>query len=100
MKMKRIYLVTALGALLYSCAPTTAEPIVENVTERAAPTGSAAEGKMLYLAKCQKCHKLKNIDDYNSERWDVVLPDMASKAKIEMKDQTLIGHYVKWELAN
>jgi len=94
--------ISALGVLLYlaSCSPTTTEAVVENVSEVAAPTGEAAQGKTIYEEKCQKCHKLKIIDNYSTERWSEVLPVMAEKAKLEGSEETLIGQYVNWELSN
>ena len=98
--MKKTLFILGTITLFAACAPKTTEAVIEEVAEVAMPTGEAAKGKLLYEAQCQKCHKLKVIDNYSAERWDVVLPDMAQKAKLEMSDQALIGQYVNWELAN
>ena len=96
--MKKIIFVGVV-AILASCTPKTAE-VVETETTVSYPTTEIAEGKGLYDGKCGRCHKLKTVDNYTSEQWAKILPDMAQKAKLPENETALIQEFITWELNN
>lgn len=101
--MKNLILFVAVTAALIACSEktsvaTTVEPVEEPV--KAEMTLAATEGKTLYEAKCQACHKLKNVDKYSNEEWDKILPNMAGKAKLNAEETAKIDVYIRWELEN
>lgn len=102
--MKNLLLFIAVTAVLIACSEkttvaTNVEPTIEEPA-KAEMTLAATEGKMLYEAKCQKCHKLKNVDKYSGEQWNKILPNMAAKAKLEGEETAKIDVYIRWELEN
>ena len=96
--MKKMIFVGAV-ALLASCAPKTTE-VVADVEPVSYPTAEIEQGHGLYDAKCQKCHKLKTIDNYTTEQWAEILPRMVKKAKMEDAETALVQEFVTWELQN
>ena len=96
--MKKLIFVGTV-ALLASCAPKTTE-VVEEAIEVSYPTAEIGQGKGLYDAKCQKCHKLKVVDNYTTEEWATILPKMAKKAKMEDSETALVQEFITWELQN
>ncbi len=96
--MKKIALIGCL-ALFASCAEKTTA-VVEEEVKVSYPTAEIEQGKGLYDAKCQKCHKLKIVDNYTTEQWAEILPKMAKKAKLEDSETALVQEFVTWELQN
>lgn len=52
------------------------------------------EGKSIYEAHCNKCHKYKVPESRNETKWDKVIPKMAKKAKLDSLQQSLVLKYV------
>ena len=100
--MKKQFSLLALLTIIVSCSPKTAEVITIPLTveHAASMTAEVNSGKILFDSKCHKCHKLKTIDDYSTEEWNVILPKMAKKANLDSADESLIHQYVTWELQN
>ncbi len=53
------------------------------------------QGKMVYNAKCGRCHVLKATGDFTASRWDGILRDMMPKAKLNTDEQNQVIAYVK-----
>lgn len=96
--MKKIILIGTV-AFFASCTPKNAE-VVETATSTTYPTAEISQGKGLYDAKCSKCHKLKVVDNFTTEQWSKILPDMAGKAKLPDNETALIQEFITWELNN
>ncbi len=96
--MKKIILIGVV-AILASCTPKTAE-VVETATPVTYPTAEIAQGKGLYDSKCSACHKLKTVDNFTTEQWAKILPNMAKQAKLPDSETALIQEFITWELAN
>lgn len=100
--MKKITLFIGVSLIIISCSPKTTEAVIETVAETEAadamPSIEIAEGKGLYEAKCHRCHKLKTVTDYNEAQWANILPDMASKAKLDESQTALVNQYITWKI--
>lgn len=97
--MKKLILVGVV-AILASCTPKTAEVVESSTPTVTYPTAEIAQGKDLYDSKCASCHKLKTVDNYTTEQWAKILPNMAAKAKLPDSETAMIQEFITWELAN
>lgn len=101
--MKKILFLGASIVVLAACSEKTTTSAVEPVVSE--PSGSemtadATQGKQIYQASCQRCHALKNIDDFSKEQWSRILPSMSKKAKLEPDQTAFVDAYIQWELQN
>lgn len=94
---KRIYFIL-LGTFIVSCSPKTTEVATEPVSEKEMPTSDIAEGKVVLLKNCAKCHEMKPIHDYTSGQWTKILPEMIKKSRLNEEEARQITAYVNWEL--
>ena len=101
-RMKKGIIAISVLVLASACSQKTAGELLDDAMEgdMEMPTAEIAQGKMLYESKCVTCHAAKQIDNYTVERWAVVLPNMAEKAKLDTTDTRLVGEYIDWELHN
>ncbi|MES1225016.1 MAG: hypothetical protein ABUT20_56540 [Bacteroidota bacterium] len=53
-----------------------------------------AEGKKIYEANCNKCHRYKVPESRDEAKWDDIIPKMAKKAKLSSDQQELVLKYV------
>lgn len=99
--MKKLLLGFGLAATVLACSEKTA-PTAVTSPETVAPamTADAEAGKSIFEANCQRCHGLKKIDDFSQADWSRILPNMASKAKLDASQTALVDTYIQWELAN
>lgn len=61
---------------------------------------NVAQGKAIFEKKCQRCHALKNIDNYTLQQWEVILPKMSKKAMMGKKKRNKVNAYIQWKLTN
>ena len=54
-------------------------------------------GHAIYTTKCTKCHALKVVDNYTTDRWTGILKSMIPKAKL---DDTESGQVTAYVMAN
>ncbi|MBS1934892.1 MAG: hypothetical protein JST96_12900 [Bacteroidetes bacterium] len=52
------------------------------------------EGKKIYEANCNKCHRYKAPESRDEAKWDDIIPKMAKKAKLSSDQQELVLKYV------
>jgi cytochrome c5 len=52
------------------------------------------QGKSIYTAHCNKCHRYKVPESRKEAKWDKVIPKMAKKAKLDSVQQSLVLKYV------
>ncbi len=76
-----------------SCSQKTTET-VSTVEAKPASTEELAKGKSLYAEHCIKCHKTYSPSDFTAANWHHIIPDMATKAKIDGVTSDLILTYV------
>jgi mono/diheme cytochrome c family protein len=92
--MKKIFVIAGLvaGIVIASCSPKTTPPPAATTT---APTGDVAAGKDTYVAKCQRCHELKNPGDFNTRQWVKLVDEMAPKAHLDDAEKANVLAYVQ-----
>ena len=103
--MKKITLFIGVSLFIISCSPKTTE-VIETVEETAVqtesvltmPSAAITEGKVIYEAKCHRCHKLKTVTDYSEAQWANILPDMANKSKLDESQTALVDQYIHWSI--
>ncbi|HVM90071.1 MAG TPA: hypothetical protein VMT76_17925 [Puia sp.] len=52
------------------------------------------QGKAIYEANCNKCHRYKAPQTKSEKKWNKVIPKMAKKAKLDSAQQQLVLKYV------
>lgn len=104
--MKRqIILYSALMGLIIACSPksttsattkpATTTPVVEKpVTEAPKSSDMVNAGKLVYEAKCGRCHGLKTTTHYTQERWKNILVYMIPKANLNEDEARQVTAYV------
>ncbi len=51
-------------------------------------------GHLVYNSKCNKCHGLVNIPDYNEAQWEKLIAAMAPKAKLTTQETDDLTKYI------
>lgn len=97
--MKFFPILFAVAVLLLACHPKAAEAIDEGGSAEM-PKSDIGEGKVVYLQKCGRCHELKTVEDYSTEKWGEILPKMAVKAKLSDEQYRQVEAYITWEIDN
>ena len=52
------------------------------------------KGYDLYVTNCGSCHRLHQPAEHTEQEWNKLLPEMASRAKLNEKDRVLIYKYL------
>lgn len=68
----------------------TAEETVPSKT-----SALTASGKNIYVAKCGRCHGLKNTTDFTRQQWVPIMDRMAEKAKLSDTEKADVLMYVQ-----
>jgi len=108
--MKKLLTLSMVSLIVFACSHKTATTVTntEEVktavsTETAAveKTESAtvtneqfSAGKAIYIAKCGKCHKLKEPSRGNMAQWTKWIDRMAPKAKLTEDEKAQVTAYV------
>jgi cytochrome c5 len=97
--MKKLMTISLLSLIVFACSKKTASTVAK--TEVSVKTESATvsnaqylAGKVVYEAKCGKCHKLHSPDRGNMEQWTKWIGRMAPKAKLTEEEKQLVTDYV------
>lgn len=53
-----------------------------------------ADGRELYISKCNSCHQLYNPHEYTITAWDSILTIMKMKAKIDEEQKSEIHNWI------
>ena len=69
-------------------APSSVSPIVN-------PGDWGTSGKMIFEAKCGRCHDLPKPATYTYRRWSSIMDEMAPKAKLNDSEKTMVLTYVQ-----
>ncbi|PWT75226.1 MAG: hypothetical protein C5B59_09345 [Bacteroidetes bacterium] len=97
--MKKTIIVFAF-ALIAACAPVKLLQPTQADADRGSqkfPGFSLSElneGKSIYEAHCNKCHRFKVPESRDEMKWDMVIPKMAKKAKLDSVQESLVLKYV------
>ncbi len=85
----RLLLAALLPALPGCVSLETAAPVV-------GPPGSGpmAEGRVLYVGRCAKCHAVEPVHDYSAAEWATIMPDMAERTKLTPRETAAVTAYV------
>jgi cytochrome c5 len=56
-------------------------------------TDAELKGKDLYDTRCAECHDLPRPQEYNKEKWAIILDRMKDKAQLDDKSFNLVKQY-------
>lgn len=98
------YIIIGLSATLFACTAKKAT----TASKAAAPAASdivaeidskytdiqKEEGKTIWQANCQKCHKLYEPESHTIAKWENILQRMSKKAKLNDVDAGKVRAYV------
>ena len=74
-----------------------AAPMLSPTPESGVPAAKLEAGREVYVSrqKCAACHGPKPVFEYTAEQWTKkILPDMATKAKLNSNDYAVVQAYV------
>lgn len=99
---KIVFLTLVTGFILIACHRKTVPPAQTTQATTTVPvqttTDSATmlvdQGKLVYTARCGKCHALKNTANYTTDRWQQILIKMIPKAKLDENQAKQVTAYV------
>src|SRR5258706_13165539 len=91
--MKGIYLISLLVQIvIIGCHSKTVPVITSRENDPLPPVSIVNEppnletGKVIFAAKCQRCHDLPDPLKYNAQRWDAILRTMIPKARLSSQE--------------
>ena len=99
--MKKIIFLSILAISVWGCSKkvtpaastgTTTAPVVATVP---ATAEEIAAGQTTFVARCQKCHKLKDPGKFTATKWESILNKMAPKAKLDDTEKKNVLAYVQ-----
>ena len=103
--MKKILALSIIAISVYACSSSkneTSTPV--EITEAQVAHGATKfpgltkadleEGRTLYAANCNSCHKLYKATSENEAGWKKIIPPMSRKAKIDDATQQKITKYL------
>ena len=107
MKLKSIYMLAVVAALLSACASVKLAIPTQEDADRGSKQfqgytlDELNKGKSLYESQCTTCHKLKDPTSKTTDKWKGLVPEMCLKANkkagsivIDAKSKDLILKYV------
>lgn len=83
-----------------SATTTASSPISDNEFSAAQKKWSDVKmenltaGHVVYTTKCNTCHGLKTISDYNEAQWEKLIASMAPKAKLNAQETDDLTKYI------
>lgn len=98
---KYVPVISAIIFLVSACQHHTV-PVISSRTsdppppvkkEQAGGTGNT-DGKMLFQARCVKCHALPDPGAFTAARWEGILQRMAPKAKLTGTETAALKSYL------
>ena len=54
----------------------------------------ASVGKTVYTTRCNRCHGLKNTENYTEQQWTGILKNMIPKARLNEDESKQVTAYV------
>ena len=97
--MKKTITIAALALAVLACHRKTVPAADKSTTVKASPQPDAhadmvAQGKNVYTASCGRCHGLKPVENYTSDRWTNILKSMIPKARLNDAEAAQVTAYV------
>lgn len=92
-----VLIIMLIGVVACSKDNTTNESLYTPTTTDVTANATLAElqqGRSLYIAKCESCHKLYSPDDFSVTRWKSILSQMTPKTNMSDSEVTLVTKYV------
>jgi mono/diheme cytochrome c family protein len=91
--MKKIIIIAILSLIIFACHRKT---VVSSTSAKSNDMHASLvdQGKIVYVAKCGKCHGLKNTANYTADRWTKILKAMIPKAKLNESEAQQVTAYV------
>jgi cytochrome c5 len=73
-----------------------AAPLVEQARVRWPETTEAdlAEGRELFVTRCNRCHDLPDRRAYDEQRWPRILDTMGPRAKLDRRQHQLVLRFI------
>ncbi|MDB5228788.1 MAG: hypothetical protein JWN78_2981 [Bacteroidota bacterium] len=95
--MKKFIVLFSISFIVFACSHKTTSSTSSSVEKTSSATVSHTqfmEGKAVFEANCQKCHKLKEPADHTPEQWSKILDKMAPKAKLTDEQKQQVFNFV------
>ncbi|MCX6351622.1 MAG: hypothetical protein NTX03_07160 [Bacteroidetes bacterium] len=91
--VKTLIIVSAIAALT-ACASLTKPAQKDTDITNGKPLTDLEKGMQLCKANCGKCHGVPKPNERNEKGWQVIIPPMQKKAKIDDATAELILKYL------
>ncbi len=87
MKNSIIYSIVILSGIIYSCSGSKKVSKTEVVKQDVTVVNNSTieQGKTIYESKCNSCHALKQVNQYDAESWKSIVPNMVGKTNKKAK---------------
>lgn len=101
-KITTLLLLLFISVLMVECStakktastqPPVDNPAVAEIKRNFTPA-QMEEGKLVWQAKCQKCHKLYSPESHSVAKWEDILVRMNAKAKLTEDEAGKVRAYV------
>jgi len=105
--MKKATTIITFALLIFACnrktistsqtastTSTTTTASTEAPKTDAAHAALVEQGKTVYTTRCNRCHGLKDVTAYTTERWEGILKSMIPKAKLDETQAQQVTAYV------
>lgn len=64
------------------------------ISTRPFDAGAVAQGRVVYVNRCGRCHGLKPVLKYSVQEWEPILKSMIRKARLQAIDSANVSAYV------
>lgn len=92
--MKKTITIAVLALAVLACHRKTVPGSTAAAPKTDAHAEMVAQGKLVYTNSCGRCHGLKPVENYTSERWTNILKSMIPKAKLTDAQAEQVTAYV------
>ncbi len=93
--MKKLLAIIIISLVAFACSHKTSSTTQTTLKESSATVTHEqyVEGRSVYEVNCQRCHALKNPQNYTLDEWSKWVDKMAPKAKLTDEQKTLVLNY-------
>lgn len=84
----------AATVLFLNCSPKTTGAVAASPPAEVYTDAQKIEGKAVWQANCDKCHKLYEPQSHNLPQWQKILPKMTKRAKLEDAQAMAVRAYI------